>query len=89
MPRWTAPPRVPKRLLDWWRRIVAFIATHEAGHVRIGREYTKRLNARLAGKDCADVPDIIQAWAKQHAAAQEAYDRSEYSKPWPQPATGY
>jgi predicted secreted Zn-dependent protease len=89
MPRWTAPPRVPKRLLDWWRRIVDFIATHEAGHVRIGRAYTKRLNARLLGKDCADVPDIIQAWAKQHAAAQEAYDRSEYAKPWPQPAAGY
>jgi predicted secreted Zn-dependent protease len=89
MPRWVAPPRVPKRLLDWWRRIVAFIATHEAGHVRIGREYTKRLNARLLGKDCDQIDEIIQAWAKQHAAAQENYDRVEYTKPWPQPASGY
>jgi predicted secreted Zn-dependent protease len=89
MPRWTAPPRVPQRLLDWWRRIIDFIATHEAGHVRIGRDYIKKLNARLTGKDCTQADEIIQAWAKQHAAAQEAYDRGEYSKPWPQPAPGY
>ncbi|HEV8280296.1 MAG TPA: DUF922 domain-containing protein [Candidatus Limnocylindrales bacterium] len=89
MPRWTAPPRVPKRLLDWWRRIIDFIAVHEAKHVRIGRDYINKLNARLTGKDCTEADDIIQAWAKQHAAAQEAFDRSEYSKPWPQPAAGY
>ena len=29
------------------------------------------------------------AWAKQHAAAQEAFDRGEYDKPWPRPAAGY
>ncbi len=89
IPRWSDPSRVPKRLLDWWRRIVAFIANHEAGHVRIGRDYIARLNQRLVGKPCADVAAIIRSWASQHAAAQEAYDRSEYSKPWPQPAAGY
>jgi predicted secreted Zn-dependent protease len=89
MPRWTAPARVPKRLLDWWRRIVDFIAVHEGGHVKIGRDYIRKLNARLKGKDCTEADEVIQAWAKQHAAAQEAYDRSEYSKPWPQPAAGY
>jgi predicted secreted Zn-dependent protease len=89
MPRWTGPARVPKRLLDWWRRIINFIAVHEGGHVKIGREHIKKLNARLAGKDCTQADEIIQAWAKQHSAAQEAFDRSEYSKPWPQPAAGY
>jgi predicted secreted Zn-dependent protease len=89
MPRWTAPPRVPKRLLDWWRRIIDFIATHEAGHVRIGRNWIKKLNARLTGRDCDQADEIIQAWAAQHSAAQEAYDMSEYTKPWPQPAPGY
>jgi predicted secreted Zn-dependent protease len=89
MPRWTAPARVPKRLLDWWRRIVNFIAVHEGQHVKIGRDYIKKLNARLRGKDCTQADEIIQAWAKQHSAAQEAFDRSEYSKPWPQPAAGY
>ena len=49
IPRWTDPSRVPKPLLDWWRRIVAFIADHEAGHVQIGRDYVRRLNDRLAG----------------------------------------
>ena len=89
IPRWTEPKRVPKRLLDWWRRIVDFIADHEAGHVRIGRDYIKRLNDRLVGKPCDDLNSIISGWARQHAAAQEAYDMREYSKPWPQPASGY
>jgi predicted secreted Zn-dependent protease len=89
MPRWTDPPRVPKRLLDWWRRIVDFIADHEAGHVRIGRDYIRRLNARLEGKPCEDVNSIIRSWVRQHAEAQEAFDRSEYGKPWPRPAAGY
>ncbi|HET8784023.1 MAG TPA: DUF922 domain-containing protein [Candidatus Limnocylindrales bacterium] len=89
VPRWTDPPRVPKRLVDWWRRIVAFIADHEAGHVRIGRDYIRRLNARLVDKPCEDLTSIVRSWASQHAAAQEAFDRSEYSRAWPQPAAGY
>ncbi len=89
MPRWTAPARVPKRLLDWWRRIIDFIAVHEGGHVKIGRDYIKKLNSRLIGKDCTQADGIIQAWAKQHSAAQEAFDMVEYQKPWPQPAAGY
>lgn len=89
MPRWTSPARVPARLLDWWRRIIDFIADHEAGHVRIGRDYIRKLNDRLDGATCADANRIIRAWATQHSDAQEAYDRSEYAKPWPQPAPGY
>lgn len=89
IPRWTDPSRVPKRLLDWWRRIIDFIADHEAGHVRIGRDYIRRLNSRLVGKPCGDLTSIVRTWARQHSDAQEAYDRSEYSKPWPRPAAGY
>ena len=89
MPRWTSPARVPARLVDWWRRIIDFIARHEAGHVRIGRDYIRKLNARLDGAKCDDANRIIRAWAKQHSDAQEAYDRGEYAKPWPQPAPGY
>jgi predicted secreted Zn-dependent protease len=89
MPRWTEPDRVPKRLLDWWRDIVDFIADHEAGHVRIGRDYIRRLNERLTGEPCDDVNAIIRSWVRQHAAAQEAFDRSEYDKPWPRPAAGF
>ncbi|HSL75764.1 MAG TPA: DUF922 domain-containing protein [Candidatus Limnocylindrales bacterium] len=89
LPRWTSPSRVPKRLLDWWRKIVDFIADHEAGHVRIGRDHIRKLNARLVGKPCEDVTSIVRAWVGQHAAAQEAYDMSEYARPWPQPASGY
>ena len=89
LPSWTSPSRVPKRLLDWWRKIVDFIADHEAGHVRIGRDHIRKLNARLVGKPCDDVSSIVRTWVGQHAAAQEAYDMSEYSRPWPQPASGY
>jgi predicted secreted Zn-dependent protease len=89
LPRWTEPDRVPKRLLDWWRRIVDFIADHEAGHVRIGLDYMKRLNSRLLGKPCEDVTAIVRSWARQHAEAQEGYDMVEYDKPWPRPAAGY
>jgi predicted secreted Zn-dependent protease len=89
MPRWTGPARVPKRLLDWWRKIIDFIAVHEGGHVKIGREHIRKLNARLKGKDCTEADDIIQAWARGHSAAQEGFDRVEYQKPWPQPAAGY
>jgi predicted secreted Zn-dependent protease len=89
MPRWTAPSRVPARLLDWWRKIIDFIADHESGHVRIGRDYIRRLNDRLDGANCADANRIIRAWATQHSDAQEAYDRKEYARPWPQPAPGY
>jgi len=89
IPRWSDPARVPKPLLDWWRKIVVFIADHEAGHVKIGRDYIRRLNQRLVGRPCADLSSIVRSWASQHAAAQEAYDRSEYSRPWPQPAAGY
>jgi predicted secreted Zn-dependent protease len=89
MPRWTEPTRVPKRLLDWWRKIVDFIADHEAGHVRIGGDYIKKLNARLVGKPCEDISAIIRSWVTQHAEAQEAYDRGEYSRAWPTPAAGF
>jgi predicted secreted Zn-dependent protease len=89
LPRWTSPSRVPKRLLDWWRRIVDFIADDEAGHVRIGRDHIRRLNDRLVGKRCEDVTSIVRTWVSQHAAAQEAYDMEEYSRPWPRPAAGY
>jgi hypothetical protein len=57
--------------------------------VRIGNDYIKRLNARLVGKPCEDINSIIRSWVSQHADAQEAYDRTEYSRPWPQPAAGY
>ena len=38
IPRWTGPARVQKRLLDLVARIINFIAVHEGGHVKIGRD---------------------------------------------------
>lgn len=89
MPRWTDPKRVPAPLLAWWRDIVTFIRDHEAGHARISRDYVKQLNAKLDGAICSSVNAIVRKWAGQLSAAQEAYDRREYSKPWPVPPFGY
>jgi predicted secreted Zn-dependent protease len=88
-PRWTAPRRVPARLLAWWRKVVVFIRDHEAGHITISRSYVKKLNSRLRGADCAAVDSIITKWARQLNQAQEEYDRVEYAKPWPLPPLGY
>jgi predicted secreted Zn-dependent protease len=88
-PRWTAPRRVPARLLAWWRKVVVFIRDHEAGHIAISRNYVKKLNARLVGAGCLEADAIITKWAKQLNSAQEEYDRREYSKPWPVPPYGY
>ena len=38
----SAPKKVPKRLLAWWRDIVTFIRDHEAGHVDITLDHLKR-----------------------------------------------
>ncbi len=89
IPRWTAPKRVPVRLLDWWRDVVDFIRDHEAGHVRISRDFVKKLNARLDGADCGAATSTIRKWSRQLTAAHEEYDRVEYQKPWPVPPAGY
>lgn len=89
MPRWTAPKRVPKRLLAWWREVVVFIRDHEAEHVRISRVHVKRLNAELLGANCRAATRIIREWAAKLSRAQEEFDRVEYSKPWPVPPFGY
>lgn len=89
MPRWTSPSRVPARLLAWWRDVLEYIRDHEAGHVRISRDYVERLNERLGGIDCEDADRVIGRWARQFSDAQEAYDRHEYAQPWPEPPVGY
>jgi len=88
-PRWTAPKRVPAVLLAWWRRIVDYIRDHEATHVRISLRYIKDLNADLDGAACDDASGIIRDWARALNRAQEAFDRTEYAKPWPAPPAGY
>jgi hypothetical protein len=58
------------------------------GHTAISRDYIKQLNAKLDGAVCSSVNAIVRKWAGQLSAAQEAYDRREYSKPWPVPPFG-
>lgn len=88
-PRWTAPERVPKRLLTWWRDVVEFIRDHEAGHITISRDHVKRLNANLRGARCEDANSIIRRWSQGLSDAHAEYDRREYQIPWQEPPFGY
>ena len=65
------------------------IRDHEAGHAAISRDHIKQLNAKLDGAVCSSVNTIVRQWATGLSAAQEAYDRREYAKPWPRPPAGY
>lgn len=88
MPRWVAPDRVPRALLAWWREVVEYIRVHEAEHVRISRDAVDALEADLDGEPCDEAGDIIAGWAADLRAAQAAFDRDEYAKPWPMPPAG-
>lgn len=89
LPRWVAPASVPKPLATWWRAVVRFIADHEAGHVAIARRWVAKLPGLLDRKPCGKVEQILDDWAAGVGAAQEQYDRDEYSKPWPPAPAGY
>lgn len=88
VPRWVAPERVPEALVAWWRDVVEFIRVHEAVHVEISRDAVGRLERALDGADCDDAGTIIGEWAGDLQAAQAAFDRTEYAKPWPEPPPG-
>lgn len=88
LPRWTGPARVPARLLDWWRETVLFIRDHEAEHVRISQDHAVGLDERLDGADCDAVDRIVRNWARVLSEAQEAFDRREYARPWPEAPAG-
>lgn len=88
-PSWVAPRRVPERLLSWWRQVVDFIRDHEAGHVRIGRDHIRDLNADLIGVACGDAGAMIRHFARRLNAAQADFDRREYALPWPEPPAGF
>ncbi len=95
MPQWTSPARVPKILLDWWRKVLAHIAWHEEQHVLIFQDYLlgvdpNGLGMRLAEHPCSAASQIIDKWASDLGAAQAAFDASEanwsakfpYTGPW-------
>lgn len=89
LPRWTEPDRVPGPLLGWWRKVLAFIGEHEARHVQLYQQYVSKLPAQLAGAPCESGASSLDAWARELSAAHEAFDRSEYEKPYPRPPRGY
>ena len=83
--RWTGPSLVPRGLVRWWKATQRYVRDHEAGHVAISREWERKLRSRVVGADCSEANAIIKKWSNQRNAAQEAYDRREYSRTdWPE-----
>jgi predicted secreted Zn-dependent protease len=83
LPQWTSPQQVPEPLLDWWKRALEVIRSHEAGHVRISLQGTETLRTQLKQAACPQFQSVFDAWQAEINAAQEAYDREQYPLPLP------
>ena len=82
--RWAGPSLVPRGLVKWWKATQRNVRDHEAGHVAIDREWSRKLRSQIVGADCSKGQAIIDKWSNQRNAAQEAYDKREYSRTdWP------
>jgi predicted secreted Zn-dependent protease len=82
--RWTAPAVAPRSLITWWKATLTLVRDHEAHHVAIYRKWEAVLKSRIIGTSCSSGQAIINKWAKQVDAAQEAFDKKDYaSQQWP------
>ena len=81
--RWVGPAVVPSVMLPWWKTVLGFVRTHEAHHVAIFRQYARALPKRLVGRSCNSASGIMSRWTSEVKSAQEAWDREDYSRPWP------
>lgn len=88
-PRWASPSRVSAPLLAWWRKWIAVVQKHEAGHVAVARKWLPTVRSRLVGISCSRVKTTLARVMKQVEAAQEAYDKAQYSvQVFPDPPDG-
>ena len=78
--RWAGPSLVPRGLVKWWKATQRYVRDHEAGHVAIDREWSRKLRSRIVGADCSK-GHVDHRQVEQPAdAAQEAYDKREYAR---------
>jgi predicted secreted Zn-dependent protease len=78
-PQWTSSRKVPAALLAWWRKWIAVVKKHEAGHVAISRKWLATLRSRMVGVGCSRMRTVFARTLRQVEAAQEAYDKVQYA----------
>jgi hypothetical protein len=84
--RWAGPALVPRVLIPWWKATLRYARDHEAGLVRISRKYAAQADDLVRGKSCNAATAAVTRLFERLTAAQEAYDRREYTRTdWPVP----
>lgn len=79
LPQWTSPSSVKAPLLAWWREWMAVVKTHEAGHVALSGKWLATFKSRMVGFSCTSMKSVFDKTMGQLNAAQEAYDKTQYS----------
>ena len=82
LPRWSSKVKVWAPLLAWWRKLMTLMKTHESGHVAISARWLKTMRSRLIGVEqptCSQVSSNFNVLISDVNAAQEAYDKVQYS----------
>jgi Predicted secreted Zn-dependent protease len=80
LPRWTPPAGVDSALVTEWRRFIAALETHEAGHKDITARAGSTIEEQLRGLSgsctmiSARATDIARVIADQEAGEQRRYD---------------
>ena len=80
LPRWTPPPGVDSSVVAEWKRFIAALETHEAGHKDISARAGREIQDQLRGMSgpCSQVSihanDIARAISDRANVEQKAYD---------------
>lgn len=75
LPRLVDEAAVAPALLARWKRFVAALRVHEAGHVRIEYQHIRDAEKRLVGSPCETIYAKFEAARDAATAAQRAYDQ--------------
>jgi len=80
LPRWTPPPGVDSSVVTEWKRFIAALETHEAGHKDISARAGREIQDQLRGMSgpCSQVSmranDLARAISDRANVEQKAYD---------------
>lgn len=80
LPRWTPPPDTEPGLATEWKRFIAALETHEAGHKDISAKAGREIVTRLRGLSglCSQInsraTDLARAIVERASEEQKVYD---------------
>lgn len=83
VPQWAGPSQVSSELVEWWGLVLEHLRWHEEQHIRTFVDYVAQLDGRIAGATCDAGQAIINQWAAELEAAQEAFDVQDRSWQFP------